>query len=50
MVDTPGTYHYAYRFSIDDGLSWTVCDLDGAGSNPSVDFSNTQLGVLTVTP
>jgi hypothetical protein len=46
---TPGDYRYVYRFSL-DGQSWTYCDLDGAGSNPSLSFSVSQLPVLTVIP
>lgn len=44
-----GTYSYAFRFSLDNGSSWTAADLDGAGSNAGLAFSTTQLGVLTVT-
>ena len=50
MVTTPGSYNYTYRFSMDEGLSWTVCDIDGAGSDPMLDYSPMQLGSLTVTP
>lgn len=42
-----GTYRYVYRFTF-DGTNYTYCDLDGAGSNPSLDFSTTQMGTLTV--
>ncbi len=45
-----GSYRYAYRVSLDNGTSWTYCDLDGAGSNPGLDFSLSQLPVLDVTP
>ena len=45
----PGKYRYAYRFS-PDGMSWTYCDLNGAGSNSGLSFETTQLPVLTVTP
>ena len=44
-----GTYSYTYRFS-PDGIKWTYCDLNGAGSNPGLTFETTQLGVMTVTP
>jgi hypothetical protein len=44
-----GDYRYTSRFSF-DGVHWTYCDLDGAGSNPGVGFDLTQLGVMTVTP
>ncbi|KFE68697.1 Ig-like domain-containing protein [Hyalangium minutum] len=48
---TAATYAYTYRFSQDNGLKWTYCDKDGAGSNtnPDLVFSPTQLGVMTVT-
>ncbi|MBX5481230.1 MAG: lamin tail domain-containing protein [Myxococcaceae bacterium] len=50
----PGSYRYAYRFSLDDGASWTYCDAKqgdlGAGSNPNLSFSLGDLPVLTVTP
>ncbi|MBS2032290.1 MAG: lamin tail domain-containing protein [Deltaproteobacteria bacterium] len=43
-----GTYAYTYRFSIDNGATWTYCDLDGAGSNSGLQFDVTQLPTLTV--
>jgi hypothetical protein len=42
-----GSWRYTSRFSL-DGINWTYCDLDGAGSNPDLGFDLTQLGVLTV--
>ena len=45
----PGKYRYAYRFS-PDGVRWTYCDVNGAGSNSGLSFETTQLPVLTVTP
>jgi hypothetical protein len=45
-----GTYSYAYRFSIDGGLTWTYCDVGGAGSNPNLSFEVTKLPVMSVTP
>ncbi|NMC71197.1 MAG: hypothetical protein GYA57_14180 [Myxococcales bacterium] len=42
---TPGTYAYAYRFTMDDGRSWRYCDLDGAAVG---EFSIAQAGTLTV--
>jgi hypothetical protein len=44
-----GTYSYAFRFSLDNGSTWTAADLDGAGANAGLAFSSTQLGVMTVT-
>lgn len=41
---------FTYRFSFDDGFNYTYCDLDGAGSDPGLDFSAAQLGVMTVNP
>jgi hypothetical protein len=50
---TAGSYRYAYRFSLDEGVTWTVCDNNqgdfGAGSNAGLAFSFADLGVLTVT-
>jgi hypothetical protein len=50
----PGSYRYAYRFSVDGGLTWTYCDAalgdNGAGSNPGRTFDLGYLPVLTVTP
>jgi hypothetical protein len=45
----PGSYAYTSRFSR-DGVNWTYCDLDGAGSNPALTFDAGALGALTVTP
>ena len=47
-----GSYRYAYRFSLDSGVSWTVCDQNagdgGAGSNAGLTFDLASLPVLTV--
>ncbi len=43
-----GSYRYAYRFSLDHGVSWTYCDKDGAGSNPGLTFSLDQLATVTL--
>jgi hypothetical protein len=49
-----GSYRYAYRFSLDSGVTWTVCDQNagdgGAGSNPNLSFELADLPVMTVTP
>lgn len=45
-----GTYAYGYRFSLDNGASWTYCDTNGAGSNTGLSFDLSNLPVLTVTP
>ncbi len=45
---TAGTYAYTFRFSQDNGLRWTYCDVDGAGSNDGLLFDATRLGVMTV--
>jgi hypothetical protein len=42
----PGTYRYVYRFSGDDGASWTYCDQDGSDNG----FQTDQMGDLTVDP
>ena len=49
-----GSYRYVYRFSLDQGVSWTYCDNNqgdsGAGSNPGLTFDLENEAVLTVTP
>ncbi|MBL8924591.1 MAG: lamin tail domain-containing protein, partial [Myxococcaceae bacterium] len=45
-----GTYRYAYRFSLDQGVSWTVCDPNGSGANAGLTFELGNVPVLTVTP
>ncbi len=45
-----GTYSYVYRFSADAGVSFTYCDLDGAGSDPGYTFEPAALGQMTVAP
>jgi glycosidase len=42
--DTPGTYDYAYRYSVTDGRDWIYADLDGIGNG----YSPAQAGDLTV--
>jgi hypothetical protein len=43
-----GTYRYVYRFSVDNGASWTVCDVNGAGSNAGLTFDFADEGLMTV--
>ena len=43
-----GSYFYTSRFSF-DGVQWTYCDLNGAGSNAGQSFEVSQLPTLTVT-
>ena len=50
LAPSPGSYRYTYRVSVDAGESWTYCDLDGAGSDPSMSFDLADLGTMTVTP
>jgi hypothetical protein len=49
-VTASTTFAYTFRFSQDNGMRWTYCDLDGAGSNAGLMFDTSQLGVMTVTP
>jgi len=42
--NSPGTYDYAYRMSLDGGLSWKLCDRDGG------EYTSAQAGLLTVNP
>ena len=49
-----GMFRYVYRFSLDQGVSWTYCDNNqgdgGAGSNAGQTFDMENQAVLTVTP
>lgn len=49
-VSSQTSYSYAYRFSLDGGGGFTYCDIDGAGSGPTLDFDPGTLGELTVAP
>lgn len=42
MTNTPGTYQYFWRFSVDSGQTWSSCDLDGGAFDPS------KVGVVEV--
>lgn len=42
-----GSYRYLYRFSLDQGLSWTYCDNNGSGSNDGLEFDFSDEAVLT---
>ncbi len=44
-----GDYRYTARYSF-DGVNWTYCDLNGAGSNSGLSFELSALPVFTVTP
>ncbi|MBU1412431.1 hypothetical protein KKC22_13040, partial [Myxococcota bacterium] len=41
-----GVYDYAYRYSLDGGLSWKLCDIDGSDNG----YDSAQAGELTVIP
>jgi hypothetical protein len=41
-----GVYDYAYRYSLDGGLSWKLCDIDGSDNG----YDPAQAGELTVIP
>ena len=47
-VNAGGSYSYTYRFSFDGGTSYTLGDIDGAGSNGGLGFSTSQMGTLNV--
>jgi hypothetical protein len=47
-ISTAGTFSYTYRFSVDGGLNFTYCDLNGAGSDAGLTFEAAQLGTITV--
>jgi hypothetical protein len=48
LAPAAGMYRYTYRFSVDDGTSWTYCDTDGAGSNAGFSFDLARVPFLTV--
>ncbi len=48
MSSGSNAYSYVYRFSWDDGQSWTYCDVDGAGSNGGLSFDLSAAGQMTV--
>lgn len=49
-----GSYRYVYRFSLDQGISWTYCDNNqgdyGSGANLGLTFDLENQAVLDVTP
>jgi hypothetical protein len=47
LSPTSGSYGFTARAS-KDGVNWTACDLNGAGSATGLAFEMGQLGVLTV--
>lgn len=44
-----GMQSYTFRFSLDGGSSFTLADLNGAGSVAGYDFSPAELGIAAVT-
>ena len=44
-----GTYSIAYRFSVDEGKTWTYCDLDGAGTGNNGGYDSNNTAHMTVT-
>jgi hypothetical protein len=49
VVPAPATYDFTSRTSR-DGVNWTYCDSNGAGTNAGLTFETTALGTLTSTP
>lgn len=47
-IATPGQYAFTFRFSLDEGLTWTYCDENGSGSNQGVGFNPNNIGLVTV--
>ena len=47
---TPGDYRYVYRVSLNQGVSWTVCDQNlgdfGAGSNAGLEFTFADMPIM----
>jgi hypothetical protein len=50
VVTTQTQFSYTMRLTRDNGLNWTYCDLNGAGSNGGLTFEPSALGVMTVNP
>ncbi|MDP2276027.1 MAG: lamin tail domain-containing protein [Archangium sp.] len=52
IAPSAGSYRYVYRFSLNQGVSWTYCDQNsgdgGAGSNAGLSFEFGFMGSLTV--
>lgn len=48
MRTTSTSYRTAVRVSLDDGESWTLCDLDGAGAKSGFVLDVDQLPLMTV--
>jgi hypothetical protein len=44
----PGAFGYVYRFSLDEGGSWTYCDAAGSGSGEGLSFETPRIPLLTV--
>jgi hypothetical protein len=44
-INTPGTYDYAFRFSL-NGIDWIYCDLDTTTNG----YTSSQAGVIVVKP
>jgi hypothetical protein len=42
------SWAFTTRYSLNNGISWTYCDANGAGSNTSLTFEVTKLGTVTV--
>ena len=50
LAPAVGSYRYVYRYSFNQGVSWTYADGNGAGSNAGLSFDFADESVLTVTP
>jgi hypothetical protein len=49
-IAQPGTYSYAYRFTVTNGAGYTYCDTVGNGGNMNLPaFDPAKTGMLTVT-
>ncbi len=42
------TWAFTTRYSLNNGISWTYCDANGAGANASLTFEATKLGTVSV--
>jgi hypothetical protein len=48
VTPASGSYRYVYRFSLDQGVSWTYCGTSGAGQNFGLTFGFYDEPILTV--
>ena len=48
VAPVAGNFRVLFRFSLDDGRSWTACDVGGAGSDNNLSFNIENAAQITV--